>query len=107
MRFFSVVVLFLFSFMAFAEGAGFRSLSYEWVDSSRNNRVVPVKIYYPESDEGKSWPMIIFSHGLGGTREGYAYLGEYWAKNGFISVHLQHAGSDDAVWKDVPHQPRR
>lgn len=43
--------------------------------------------------------MIIFSHGLGGNREGYAYLGQHWAARGFISVHLQHIGSDDAVWK--------
>jgi len=45
--------------------------------------------------------MIIFSHGLGGSREGYSYLGQRWAGDGYISVHIQHLGSDDAVWKDA------
>ncbi len=71
----------------------------EWRDASRE-RVVPVKIYSPQSGSGP-FPVIIFSHGLGGTREGYEYLGQCWAAHGYISVHLQHAGSDDSVWKDA------
>ncbi|HTJ77637.1 MAG TPA: hypothetical protein VL357_01450 [Rariglobus sp.] len=74
----------------------------EWRDPARNNRVVPVKIYYP-ADTTTPCPVILFSHGLGGSREGYSYLGEYWAAHGYVSVHLQHAGSDEAVWKDSPH----
>jgi predicted dienelactone hydrolase len=68
-------------------------------DSARN-RDVPVKIYYPANAKAPC-PMIIFSHGLGGSREGYGYLGEHWAGCGYICVHLQHAGSDDAVWRDA------
>lgn len=71
----------------------------EWRDASRD-RVVPVKIYYPQSGSGP-FPVILFSHGLGGTREGYEYLGQCWASHGYVSVHLQHEGSDDAVWKDA------
>jgi predicted dienelactone hydrolase len=44
-------------------------------------------------------PIILFSHGLGGSREGYEYLGRHWAGCGFVSVHLQHQGSDDQLWK--------
>jgi len=68
-----------------------------WVDAARN-RTIPVKIYYPV---GKKEPaaVIVFSHGLGGSREGYEYLGRFWAENGLISVHLQHPGSDEEVWK--------
>jgi amino acid adenylation domain-containing protein len=60
-------------------------------DAARN-REVPALVYLPEG-EG-THPVILFSHGLGGTREGYAYLGRYWASQGYASVHLQHAGSD-------------
>ncbi len=68
----------------------------EWRDPARD-RVVPVKIYYP-SDATAPCPVIVFSHGLGGSREGYRYLGEAWAAHGYISVHVQHAGSDaDAI----------
>jgi len=73
------------------------TLLLTWHDSARN-RDIPVKIYYP-ADATKPCPMIIFSHGLGGNREGYSYLGEAWAGAGYISVHIQHLGSDDALWK--------
>jgi len=59
---------------------------------------LPVKIYYPAS-RAEPFPVIIFSHGLGGSREGCAYLGEYWASHGYVSVHLQHPGSDESVWR--------
>src|ERR1700722_18408724 len=70
---------------------------HEWRDAKRE-RTVPVKIYFPKTGEGP-FPVIIFSHGLGGSREGYEYLGRYWASHGYVSVHLQHAGSDSAVWR--------
>lgn len=73
--------------------------SDEWIDSHRD-RQVPVKIYAPAAGSGP-FPVIVFSHGLGGTRDGYEYLGQCWAAHGYVSVHLQHAGSDDAVWKDA------
>jgi predicted dienelactone hydrolase len=73
-----------------------KTLDLTWHDS-RRERDVPVRIYYPAN--GSSCPVILFSHGLGGSREGYAYLGETWAAHGYISVHLQHVGSDDDVWK--------
>lgn len=70
---------------------------FDWTDAKRG-RAVPVKIYYPLGGEGPS-PLIIFSHGLGGSREGYEYLGRHWASYGYISLHIQHAGSDDEVWR--------
>ena len=73
---------------------------YEWLDAKRS-RPVPVKIYYSQTGSGP-FPVIIFSHGLGGSREGYEYLGRYWAARGYVSVHLQHLGSDAAVWQDTP-----
>lgn len=71
----------------------------EWRDAKRD-REVPVKLYAPKAGNGP-FPIVIFSHGLGGSREGYEYLGQYWAAHGYVSVHLQHAGSDEAVWKDA------
>jgi predicted dienelactone hydrolase len=51
-------------------------------------------------------PVVLFSHGLGGTREGSAYLGRHWASRGYVAVFLQHPGSDDSVWKGVPAAKR-
>lgn len=77
------------------------TLEQTWHDASRN-RDVPVKIYFPKStnaDASTKFPVVIFSHGLGGSREGYAYLGEHWASCGYIVVHPQHHGSDKDVMR--------
>ena len=76
------------------------TVKFDWADQKRD-RKVPVKIYYPKDGKGP-FPVIIFSHGLGGSRDGYEYLGRYWAGHGYVSVHVQHAGSDSAVWQGVP-----
>jgi len=78
---------------------------FEWTDTKRQ-REVPVKIYYPKSGAGP-FPLIVFSHGLGGSRDGYEYLGRHWASHGYVSVHLEHLGSDDDVWKGVEPAERK
>lgn len=85
-------------------GAEVVELRMTWKDAARQ-REVPVKIYHPKTGAGP-FPVILFSHGLGGSKENYAYLGRHWAGCGYVSVHLQHAGSDEAVWKDVPMAQR-
>ncbi len=70
----------------------------QWHDAKRG-RDIPVKIYYPKDYAGIC-PVIVFSHGLGGSRQGYAYLGNFWAGQGYVSIHLQHLGSDDSLWID-------
>ncbi len=75
-------------------------LRLDWQDAKRD-RQVPAKLYFPKIGNG-SFPVIIFSHGLGGSREHYEYLGRHWAGCGYVSVHLTHLGSDDSLWKNVP-----
>jgi len=62
-----------------------------WHDAARK-REIPLKVYYPDGTE--NCPVILFSHGLGGSSEIYKYLGEYWASHGYISIHPSHIGSD-------------
>jgi dienelactone hydrolase len=70
----------------------------DWHDANRN-RSVPVRLYLPNIDlSATKIPLIIFSHGIGGSRYGYSYLGRAWATNGFASLHLQHVGSDRKLW---------
>ena len=73
------------------------TLLADWKDADRD-RPVPAKIYYPKA-AAKPSSVIIFSHGLGGSRLNYEYLGRHWASYGFVSVHLQHKGSDCDVWQ--------
>ncbi|MFV0337810.1 MAG: alpha/beta hydrolase family protein [Chthoniobacterales bacterium] len=66
-------------------------------DTSRQ-RDIPIRVYLPVSKSAA--PVLLFSHGLGGSREGNSYLGEHWAARGYVAVFLQHPGSDTTVWKD-------
>ncbi len=72
-------------------------LQLDWFDTARARRI-PVQLYVPRQDPGPL-PLILFSHGLGGSRESYAYLGNAWARAGYVVVHVQHVGSDSAVWQ--------
>lgn len=68
-------------------------------------REVPLKVYLPESQ--KPAPVILLSHGLGGSREVGAYLGELWASRGLVVVAMQHVGSDSSVWEKEKLSQRR
>ena len=74
------------------------SFTEEWKDSKRD-RMVPVRIYYPTHTKDPV-PVIIWSHGLGGSRNGYAAYGNFWASHGYIVVHPQHIGSDGGVIRE-------
>lgn len=65
-----------------------------WQDS-RRQRAVPVRIRWPQSAAPvDGWPVVVYSHGLGGSRVGGDVWGQAWADAGFVVLHLQHAGSD-------------
>jgi pimeloyl-ACP methyl ester carboxylesterase len=68
-----------------------------WRDE-RRSRDVPVRIYMPAATRGRL-PVVIFSHGVGEDRDSYAYIGRGLASNGFLAVHITHAGMDKAVLK--------
>jgi predicted dienelactone hydrolase len=63
----------------------------DWFDTPRHRRV-PVRIRWPATPG--PWPLVLFSHGLGGTREGGSAWGEAWSAAGLAVLHLQHRGSD-------------
>jgi predicted dienelactone hydrolase len=67
--------------------------------------LVPIKVYLPENTVEPA-PVVLFSHGLGGSREGSAYVGEHWSAAGYIVVAMQHPSSDESVWKDLPNGKR-
>lgn len=66
----------------------------EWRDAARG-RTVPYKLYLPV--DGSPAPVVIFSHGLGGSREAATFLLQHLAENGFVAVAIQHPGSDSSL----------
>jgi predicted dienelactone hydrolase len=72
-----------------------------WHDDQRH-RDIPVRLRIPVARAGSDrLPIIIYSHGLGGSRESGEAWGEYWASHGYFVIHVQHAGSDDSVWRPM------
>jgi predicted dienelactone hydrolase len=104
----------LFAVSAFAHPAAYNPLALllqaapDVVDLTvkdrQRQRDIPIRVYLPLMKTPS--PVILFSHGLGGSREGNAYLGKHWAARGFVTVFLQHPGSDTSVWKDKPAEER-
>jgi predicted dienelactone hydrolase len=74
------------------------------IDDAERKRDIPIRVYLPPVES--SAPVILFSHGLGGSREGNRYLGEHWAARGYAAIFLQHPGSDTGVWADKPVRQR-
>lgn len=70
------------------------------VKDGTRERDIPLRVYLPSSPTAA--PVILFSHGLGGSREGNPYLGQHWSGRGYVVVFMQHIGSDESVWKDAP-----
>lgn len=69
-----------------------------WQDPARDSRALPLRIRWPAADPLASpLPIVLFSHGLGGTRDGGDVWGAAWVAAGFVVVHLQHPGSDLAA----------
>jgi predicted dienelactone hydrolase len=80
----------------------FRIVDFDWVDPARG-RAVLVRLHWPANLAPTARvPLIVFSHGMGGSRRGYSYLARHWAANGVASLHVQHAGSDSSIWAGNP-----
>lgn len=53
------------------------------------NKDLDVVIEYPT--RGGPYPVIVFSHGFGGSKNGYIALTEYWTGHGFVCIKPTHA----------------
>lgn len=69
------------------------------VHDAQRQREVPVRVWLPTA--AAPAPVVLWSHGLGGSRENSAYLAEHWCGRGYVVVYLQHPGSDESVWRDA------
>ena len=68
------------------------------ISDAARHREIPVRVYLPQ--DTRAAPVVLYSHGLGGSRETSAFLGQHWAKRGYLAVFMQHPGSDTSVWSD-------
>lgn len=70
-------------------------------------RTVPFKLYYPAGEDAADhkFPVIFWSHGYGGSRDGAGFLARYVASFGYIVIHLTHPGTDSSLWEGKPGHP--
>jgi predicted dienelactone hydrolase len=67
----------------------------EWTDPARAGRKVPYKLYLPAG--AGPFPVVVHSHGLGGSREASPYIAQAVAQAGIAVFAIQHAGSDSGI----------
>lgn len=75
------------------------------VHDGDRTRDLALRVYLPAGTSAA--PVVLFSHGLGGSCENNPYLGRHWAARGYAAVFMQHPGSDETVWKGQPAGERR
>ncbi|MFM7398896.1 MAG: alpha/beta hydrolase family protein, partial [Verrucomicrobiota bacterium] len=49
---------------------------------------VPYRVSYPQ-DNGR-YPLIVFSHGFGGNKDGFATVSRHWASHGYVVIQPTH-----------------
>ncbi|MFN3701638.1 MAG: alpha/beta hydrolase family protein [Alphaproteobacteria bacterium] len=82
----------------------------EMLDSSRHNddgsaRKIPFKVYYPDGHDQERLPVVIWSHGFGGSQDGAGFLSRFIAAHGYVVVHPTHIGTDSSLWEGKAGHP--
>lgn len=67
------------------------------IDQKRD-RQLPLKIYYPQATG--LFPVIIFSHGAGGSKEAFTSLSTFLASCGYICIHPTHYGNSVNILRE-------
>ncbi len=106
-------------------------LDARWLDATRA-RTLPVRVRVPSgvqevgaqgmgaqeggpADRGshenvepspRRYPVIVFTHGLAGSLDTGQLWAQHWASHGFVVIHVQHPGSDEAAMAQAKN-PRR
>lgn len=76
----------------YREGITIAGLDVSWKNVA--HRDAPVRELASEGARAEDgWPLIVFSHGSGGMRNGYVYLVEMLASHGYIVMAADHTGN--------------
>lgn len=77
----------------------------DFIDGPRDDRDVPWKLYYPVLEKPQKCPLIVWSHGFGGNRDGASFLSRYLAAQGYVVFHPTHRGTDSSLWEGKEGHP--
>ena len=93
---FAVTAVFAYDPLKLPEAALAAPLDFTVQDAKRD-RALPIRVYLPATTQAA--PVVLFSHGLGGSCQNNPYLGKHWSARGYVVVFVQHPGSDESVWR--------
>jgi predicted dienelactone hydrolase len=83
-----------FAYTSPNEAVSVRRQVLTWHDSKRS-RDFRTMAYVPDHNGSKkTFPLVLFSPGMGGTHDENVYLGDYWAKHGYVVLVFDHPGSN-------------
>lgn len=75
-----------------------RSLELEnTIDAKRDDRPVPLKVIFPK--EGGPFPLVVISHGAGGSFDSHLYQAEHLATHGYVVICVEHIDSNNISMK--------
>jgi predicted dienelactone hydrolase len=58
---------------------------------ARRSKELQVRIHYPEASG--PFPLIVWSHGAGGSKDNYLTLVQHWASHGYVTIQPTHSDS--------------
>jgi len=93
---FAVTAVFAYDPLKLPEAALTVPLDFTVQDAKRD-RALPIRVYLPATTQAA--PVVLFSHGLGGSCQNNPYLGKHWSARDYAVVFVQHPGSDESVWR--------
>jgi len=74
------------------------------VDPARG-RTLPTRIHMPTA--AGNWPVVLFSHGFGGSLSAFGEAGRSWAARGFVVIHPTHIDSVQVPDPTLPAEDAR
>jgi len=77
----------------------------EFIDNTRDGRIIDYKLYHPSDHDLETMPLIIWSHGFGGNANGAAFLSRFLASQGYTLLHITHHGTDSSLWEGKEGHP--
>jgi dienelactone hydrolase len=88
----AAVVLQCLVALTFARAATAGTVDDLKIQDSKRGKTLDARVTYPDSGTGP-YPLIVFSHGAGASKDDYLALTRYWASHGYVVMQVNHEDS--------------
>lgn len=110
-----IICICFFSTQSYAYNAGFKELIYQeasiaiWYPTNSKEEKISYWLWNGEAAidspiHNQKYPLLIFSHGYGGSRYNQSYLAEFMARNGYIVAAIEY--DDKTLFQSLLERPK-